>query len=227
MGKFVACATDTRYSCVINHTRNHLRNQRSSVSMTWTLDPAHSSVTFSAKHMMVTTVRGSMKIRDFELDADFDGPETSKVRVSLDAASIDTGQEARDEHLRSEDFLKTEEFPTIDFVSTRIVRRGDDSGELHGDLTIRGVTRPVVLDADFSGIVPNMQGGQRAAFSATTKINREDFGLTWNVALESGGFLVSKDIKIEIDLAVVTSVEAAKEQAEAEAELREREAVAA
>jgi polyisoprenoid-binding protein YceI len=195
--------------------------------MTWTLDPAHSSVTFSAKHMMVTTVRGSMKIRDFELDADFDKPETSRVRVSLDAASIDTGQEARDQHLRSEDFLKTEEFPTIDFVSTRIVRRGDDSGELHGDLTIRGVTRPVVMDAEFSGIVPNMQGGQRAAFSARTKINREDFGLTWNVALESGGFLVSKDIKIEIDLAVVTSVEAAKEQAEAEAELTEREAVTA
>jgi polyisoprenoid-binding protein YceI len=195
--------------------------------MTWTLDPAHSSVTFSAKHMMVTTVRGSMKIRDFELDADFDRPESSKVRVSLDAASIDTGQEARDQHLRSEDFLKTEEFPTIDFVSTRIVRRGDDSGELHGDLTIRGVTRPVVMDAEFSGIVPNMQGGQRAAFSARTKINREDFGLTWNVALESGGFLVSKEIKIEIDLAVVTSVEAAKEQAETEAGLSEREAVTA
>jgi polyisoprenoid-binding protein YceI len=195
--------------------------------MTWTLDPAHSSVTFSAKHMMVTTVRGSMKIRDFELAADFDQPETSKVRVSLDAASIDTGQEARDQHLRSEDFLKTEEFPTIDFVSTRIVRRGDDSGELHGDLTIRGVTRPIVMDADFSGIVPNMQGGQRAAFSARTKINREDFGLTWNVALESGGFLVSKDIRIEIDLAVVTSVEAAKEQAETEAVLSEREAVTA
>jgi polyisoprenoid-binding protein YceI len=195
--------------------------------MTWTLDPAHSSVTFSAKHMMVTTVRGSMKIRDFELAADFDQPETSKVRVSLDAASIDTGQEARDQHLRSEDFLKTEEFPTIDFVSTRIVRRGDDSGELHGDLTIRGVTRPVVMDAEFSGIVPNMQGGQRAAFSARTKINREDFGLTWNVALESGGFLVSKDIKIEIDLAVVSSIEAAKEQAETEAELSEREAVTA
>ena len=195
--------------------------------MTWTLDPAHSSVTFSAKHMMVTTVRGSMKIRDFELEADFDKPETAKVRVSLDAASIDTSQEARDQHLRSEDFLKTEEFPTIDFVSTRVVRRDDDSGELHGDLTIRGVTRPVLLDADFSGIVPNMQGGQRAAFSARTKINREDFGLTWNVALESGGFLVSKDIKVEIDLAVVTSVEAAEEQAETEAELSEREAVTA
>ena len=194
--------------------------------MTWTLDPAHSSVTFSAKHMMVTTVHGSMKIRDFDLDLDVDNPEASSVRVSLDAASIDTGQQMRDDHLRSADFLKADEFPTIDFVSTRIVRTGDDTGDLHGELTIRGVTRPIVLKADFGGIVPNMQGGQRGAFSASAKINREDFGLTWNVALEQGGVLVSKDIKIEIDLAVVSSVEAGREEAEAEAQLTEREAEA-
>lgn len=194
--------------------------------MTWTLDPAHSSVTFSAKHMMVTTVRGSMKIRDFDLDLDLDNPEASRVRVSLDAASIDTGQQMRDDHLRSADFLKADEFPTIDFVSTRIVRTGDDTGDLHGELTIRGVTRPIVLKADFGGIVPNMQGGQRGAFSASAKINREDFGLTWNVALEQGGVLVSKDIKIEIDVAVVSSVEAGREEAEAEAQLTEPEAEA-
>jgi polyisoprenoid-binding protein YceI len=195
--------------------------------MTWTLDPAHSSVTFSAKHMMVTTVRGSMKIRDFDLDLDLDQPERSSVRVSLDAASIDTGQQMRDDHLRSADFLKTDEFPAIDFVSTRIVRTGDDAGDLHGDLTIRGVTRPIVLKADFGGIVPNMQGGQRGAFSAIGKINREDFGLTWNVALEQGGVLVSKDIKIEIDLAVTSSVEAGREETEAEGQLTEAEAVSA
>ena len=195
--------------------------------MTWTLDPAHSSVTFSAKHMMVTTVRGSMKIRDFDLDLDLDQPERSSVRVSLDAASIDTGQQMRDDHLRSADFLKTDEFPAIDFVSTRIVRTGDDAGDLHGDLTIRGVTRPIVLKADFGGIVPNMQGGQRGAFSAIGKINREDFGLTWNVALEQGGVLVSKDIKIEVDLAVTSSVEAGREETEAEGQLTEAEAVSA
>jgi polyisoprenoid-binding protein YceI len=195
--------------------------------MTWTLDPAHSSVTFSAKHMMVTTVRGSMKIRDFDLDLDLDQPERSSVRVSLDAASIDTGQQMRDDHLRSADFLKTDEFPAIDFVSTRIVRTGDDAGDLHGDLTIRGVTRPIVLKADFGGIVPNMQGGQRGAFSAIGKINREDFGLTWNVALEQGGVLVSKDIKIEVDLAVTSSVEAGREETEAEGQLSEAEAVSA
>jgi polyisoprenoid-binding protein YceI len=177
--------------------------------------------------MMVTTVRGSMKIRDFDLDLDLDNPEASSVRVSLDAASIDTGQQMRDDHLRSADFLKADEFPTIDFVSTRIVRTGDATGDLHGDLTIRGVTRPIVLRADFGGIVPNLQGGQRGAFSASAKINREDFGLTWNVALEQGGVLVSKDIKIEIDVAVVSSVEAGREEAEAEAQLTEPEAAIA
>jgi polyisoprenoid-binding protein YceI len=124
------------------------------------------------------------------------------VRVSLDAASIDTGQDARDQHLRSADFLETETHPTIDFASTRIEPAGDDY-RIHGDLTIRGVTRPVVLDAEFAGTVPNMQGGTRAAFSATTAIDRDDFGLTWNVALEQGGWLVSKTIRVEMDVAAV------------------------
>ena len=123
-----------------------------------------------------------------------------------------------DNHLRSEDFLKTEEFPTIDFVSTRIEPDGDDY-KIHGDLTIRGVTRPVVLEAEYGGAIANMQGGQSAGFSATTKINREDFGLTWNVALEQGGLLVSRDIKIAIDLEVVSAPEQAEAQAETEAEL--------
>ena len=183
--------------------------------MTWTLDPAHSAVTFSAKHMMITTVRGSMAIRDFKLDFDPKDIVGSSVRVSLDAASIDTGQEARDEHLRSADFLETEAHPTIDFVSTRIEPAGDDY-RIHGELTIRGETRPVVLDAEFEGIVPNMQGGTRAAFSATTKINRDEFGLNWNVALEQGGWLVSKHIKIEMDIAAVAeTAEAASDEAAA------------
>ncbi len=187
--------------------------------MTWTLDPAHSAVTFSVKHMMVTTVRGSMAIRDFELDFRPDDLAASAVRVALDAASIDTGQDARDQHLRSADFLEAEAHPTIDFVSTRIEPRRGDEYEIHGDLTIRGVTRPVVLAAEYAGTVANLQGGQRAAFSATTNIDREDFGLTWNVALEQGGWLVSKEIKIQIDLAVTSSAEVAVEQAETEAAL--------
>lgn len=195
--------------------------------MTWTLDPAHSAVTFSAKHMMITTVRGSMKIADFNLAFDPDDLASSSVRVSLDTASIDTANDARDQHLRSEDFLKVEEFPTIDFVSTRIERGGTNgSGSIHGDLTIRGTTRPVVLDAEFAGVVPNMRGGERAAFSARTKINREEFGLTWNVALEQGGLLVSRDITIEMDIAAVSAAEQAQEQERAETEMSGRQAEA-
>lgn len=191
--------------------------------MTWTLDPAHSSVTFSAKHMMVTTVRGSVKIRDFELDFDPDDLAASKVSVKLDAASIDTNQEQRDAHLRSADFLDVENHPTIDFVSTKIEPDGDDY-RIHGDLTIRGVTRPVVLAAEYAGAVTNMQGGKSAGFGATTKIDREDFGLTWNVALEQGGWLVSKEIKIEIDLEVLSAAQDVEAQAEDEAELDTEEA---
>jgi polyisoprenoid-binding protein YceI len=163
--------------------------------------------------MMVTTVRGTLPILDLDLDFRLDDPAASSVRVTLDAAGIVTGQDGRDQHLRSADFLDAEQFPTIEFRSTSVRRIGDDDVAIEGDLTIRGVTRPVLLDAEFAGIVPNLQGGRRAAFSATTSINREDFGLTWNVALEQGGWLVGKEIKIEIDLAV-TAPEAAASEAE-------------
>ena len=184
--------------------------------MTWTLDPAHSAVTFTAKHMMVTTVRGTLPILDLDLDFRPDDPAGSSVRVTLDAAGIVTGQEGRDQHLRSADFLDAEQFPMIEFRSTSVRRIGDEDVAIEGDLTIRGVTRRVLLDAEFAGIVPNLQGGRRAAFSATTSIDREDFGLTWNVALEQGGWLVGKEIKIAIDLAVTAAdaVPAGAEQRE-------------
>lgn len=181
--------------------------------MTWTLDPAHSAVTFSVKHMMVTTVRGGMRIRDFDLDFDPDDLAASSVRVSLDVASIDTGQQMRDNHLRSADFFDAERFPGIDFVS-RAVRRDGDGYAIDGDLTIRDVTRPVVLEAEYAGTVPNMKGGLSAGFSARTKVNREDFGLTWNVALESGGVMVGRDVRIEIDLEVVSATVATAATAE-------------
>ena len=190
--------------------------------MTWTMDPAHSAVTFSAKHMMVTTVRGSVAIREVDLDFAPDRPEASSVRVVLDAASIDTGQTMRDEHLRSPDFLETEAHPTIEFASTRIEPTGGDRYDIHGDLTIRGATRPVVLAAELGGVVGDWQGGgRRAAFSARTKIDREDFGLTWNVALEQGGWLVSRDITIDIELAATASAAADAVAADAGAERRQ------
>jgi polyisoprenoid-binding protein YceI len=181
----------------------------------WTLDPAHSQIEFSVKHMMVTTVRG--QFRKFTVDVDFneEHPERSTVSADIDASSIDTGMEARDAHLRSADFFDADAFPTLSFRSTNIVPSADGY-KVEGDLTIRGETRPVTLEAEIGGVVPNMQGGRRAAFNAGTKISRKAWGLTWNVALESGGFLVGDDIKITIDLAVLQA-EAATEVASAAA----------
>ena len=168
----------------------------------WTLDPAHSQIEFSVKHMMVTTVRG--QFRKFTVDVDFDEehPERSSVEAHLDASSIETGMEARDAHLRSADFFDVAKYPELSFRSTGIVRDGDGY-KIVGDLSIHGETRQVTLEAEIGGVVPNLQGGRRAAFNATTKISRKAWGLTWNVALESGGFLVGDDIKITIDLAVL------------------------
>jgi len=169
---------------------------------TWTLDPAHSQIEFSVKHMMVTTVRGQFRKFTTEVDFDENHPERSSVVAHIDASSIDTGMEARDAHLKSADFFDTDKFPELAFRSTRITAAGDGY-KIDGDLTIRGETRPVTLEAEIGGVVPNMQGGRRAAFNATAKISRKSFGLSWNVALESGGFLVGDEIKINIDLAVL------------------------
>jgi polyisoprenoid-binding protein YceI len=177
--------------------------------MTWQIDPAHSSVGFSTKHMMVTTVRGTLPIADASLSFDPDQPEQGSISVTLDATRIDTGFEARDNHLRSADFLATEAYPFITFTSTRIVPAGGDRYRIEGELEIHGARRPVVLDAELGGVVPNLQGGRRAAFSATTRIYREDWGLGWNVALEQGGWLVGKEIRVEIDVAAVEPAAAA------------------
>jgi polyisoprenoid-binding protein YceI len=181
---------------------------------TWTLDPAHSQIEFAVKHMMVTTVRG--QFRKFSVDVEFDeeNPERSSVAAHIEASSIDTGMEARDAHLRSGDFFDAETFPELTFRSTKI-EAGGDGYRITGDLTIRGVTRPVTLDAEIGGVVPNLQGGRRAAFAATTKISRKAWGLTWNVALESGGLLVGDDIKISLDVAVVAAEAAVEKPAAA------------
>ncbi|HET6381580.1 MAG TPA: YceI family protein [candidate division Zixibacteria bacterium] len=179
--------------------------------MEWQLDPDHSSLTVSAKHMMLTTVRGTLDIASATLAFDPEHPEQSRVEAVIDAASIDTGVEQRDAHLRSPDFLDVANHPHITFRSTRIEREGDRF-RIHGDLTIRGVTRPVSLDARIVGVVKDRHGGRRAAFSAETTINREDWGLTWNMALEQGGWLVSKDLKVEIELAALEPAEQQGEQ---------------
>ena len=168
----------------------------------WTLDSAHSQIEFAVKHMMVTTVRGQFRAFTAEVDFDEEHPEHSSVVAHIDASSVETGMEARDAHLRSPDFLDAATYPELVFRSTHIEPSGDGF-KIVGDLTMHGQTHPVTLDAEIGGVVANMQGGRRAGFSASTKISRKVWGLTWNGALESGGVLVSDEIKITMDLAVV------------------------
>lgn len=170
-------------------------------SGTWTIDPAHTAIGFVAKHLMVTKVRGSFKAFSGTITID-DAPESSSVEVSIDADSIDTSAADRDGHLRSPDFLDVENHPALTFKSTAVRPNGDDYF-VDGDLTIRGVTKPVTLDMTFDGLATDPWGNSKAAFTATTSIDREDWGLTWNVAMETGGVLVGKVVKIEIDAQAV------------------------
>ena len=169
---------------------------------TWNIDPVHTDVQFSTKHMMVTTVRGRFGAVEGTIELDEENPANSTGTFAAQVASIDTGSAQRDGHLHSADFFDAERHPNVVFNVTRLVARGGDDYALTGDLTIRDVTREVTLDVAFLGIYAGMNGSRRAGFHATGKFNREDFGLTWNVTLETGGWLVGKEIRLEIDLAV-------------------------
>ncbi|WP_406249833.1 YceI family protein [Microbacterium sp. M] len=165
---------------------------------TWVLDPAHSEVTFSVRHMMISKVRGTFGMKSATLVAP-ENPLDAKVTASVDVTSVDTKDEGRDTHLRSADFFDAENHPTIEFVSTG-ARVEDGDFFVDGDLTIRGTTKPVSFAFDFGGFGVDPWGNYKAGASATTTVNREDFGLTWNAALETGGVLVGKDITINLDL---------------------------
>lgn len=170
----------------------------------WTVDSTHVEVGFSVRHMMISTVRGRFGAVSGTVIVDEQNPRNSRVDVAIDVASIDTRQEMRDNHLRSPDFFDAEKFPTIHFVSTRIEgdpRKADF--RVIGDLTIRDVTREVELKATFEGEGKDPWGNERAGFSATGKLNRTDFGLHWNQALETGGVLVSDEVKLSIDVELV------------------------
>jgi polyisoprenoid-binding protein YceI len=169
---------------------------------TWVIDPTHSTVQFIARHMMISKVRGRF--------GEFSGtitmaevPEESFVDVVIMAASIDTGDEDRDRHLRSAEFLDVERFPELRYRSTAVEAAGEDRWAVTGELTIRDVTRPVTLSVEFCGAAVDPWGNTRAGFLATTEINREDFHISWNQALETGGFLVGKGVKIELDVEAV------------------------
>lgn len=167
----------------------------------WVIDPAHTDVLFTATHMMVTRVRGKFTEVAGRLALDEEDPTRSTAEVSIKAASVDTGVAARDEHLRSADFFDVANHLEITFRSRAIERRGDSAYRVVGDLTIKGVTRPVELDVTVLGFYRSMKGTRRVGFSGSTTINREDWGLTWNVALEAGGWLVGKEIRIEFEVA--------------------------
>jgi polyisoprenoid-binding protein YceI len=177
---------------------------------TYAVDPSHSTVQAVAKHLMVSKVRGSFATFSGTVVVG-DEPAGSRVDITIDAASIDTRDPKRDEHLRSADFLDVERFGALTFRSTRV----EPGWTVVGDLTIRDTTREVVLDVEYLGTFKNPWGQTVAAFSATTTINREAFGMTWNAPLEAGGVLVSKDLKVEIELQAALQEDAQEDGAAA------------
>ncbi len=176
--------------------------------MTWQIDSAHSHVAFSARHMMISKVRGRFEKFSGSINFDENNPAASMVDVEIDAASINTREEQRDGHLRSPDFLDVENHPTLTFKSKRVEQTGSDAGKLIGDLTIRGVTKEVTLDVEYAGQAKSPWGTTSAGFSGTTAISRKEWGLEWNQALETGGVLVGDKVRIDIELEIVKQPEA-------------------
>ncbi|MEU2422625.1 YceI family protein [Streptomyces sp. NPDC007851] len=169
----------------------------------YTVDPAHSTLGFVARHAMVTNVKGSFQ--EFEGTLHLDGEDPTKSTASLDIqmASITTGSPDRDGHLKSADFFKTDEFPTMTFRSTKAEALGDEDYRITGDLTILGVTKPVTIDLEFNGAAKDPFGNERVGFEGKAEIKRSDWGVTWNAALETGGVLVSDKIKLNFDISAI------------------------
>lgn len=169
---------------------------------TYTLDQGHTTIEFVGRHLMITKVRG--RFTDFDGHIVIgDSPEDSSVEVTISTASVDSSDEKRDGHLRSPDFLDVENYPAITFRSTKVDIGRDGKAKVTGDLTIKDVTRPVTLDVEFDGAQADPWGGQRLGFSAQAEIDREEWGLTWNVVMETGGVLVSKKIRLELNVQAV------------------------
>ncbi|HET6405064.1 MAG TPA: YceI family protein [Candidatus Thermoplasmatota archaeon] len=179
-----------------------LANPTNKTTTTWALDPAHSHADFTVRHLMIANVRGNIPPRSATIVRDESDITKSRVEAELDVAAITTGAADRDNHLRSPDFFDVATYPTIRFVSTR-VETVEDGLRVHGDLTIRDVTRPVVLDVEVLGEAKDPWGNTKAAVEATTTFDRRDFGLTWNAALETGGVLVGDKVKVQLALQFV------------------------
>jgi len=172
---------------------------------TWTIDPTHSNLEFGVRHLMISTVKGRFAEFSGTIQLDPADLTTAKLDVTVNTASIDTRAADRDSHLRSPDFFDVEKHPTLTYAGRRVEKIGDDY-RVVGDLTIRGVTREVPLAVSLEGEVRDPWGNQRMAFAATTRINRADFGLVWNAALETGGVVVSDEVKISIDVELIAAV---------------------
>lgn len=175
--------------------------------MTWTIDPSHTTVEFAVRHMGIATVKGRFKQVAGTVETSEDG-ELRALEATIQAASIDTGEPQRDTHLRSPDFLDVERYPTITFRSTQIEPLGQKKYRVHGDLTIRSTTRPVTFETDVSEPVTDPWGFRRAAATATGKLSRKDWGLTWNQVLEFGALLVGEEVRFTLDVEAVRPVEA-------------------
>lgn len=176
---------------------------RTAEATAWAIDQAHTTAEFEVRHLMITKVRGRFTDVAGTIHLDEDDVTRSSVEVSIDAASIDTGSSDRDAHLRSADFFEVESYPSIRFRSRKVEARDDSGLRVTGDLTIRDVTREVVLEVEDTGRASDPWGNDRAAFSARTRIDRRDFGLTWNAALESGGVMVGHDVTITLEVQAV------------------------
>jgi len=176
--------------------------------MSWTVDQAHTAIEFSVRHMMISKVRGSFEQFEISVQADEDNPSASVVEAKIATASINTREAQRDAHLRSADFFNAEAFPHKVFRSKSFPMQGSSRGVLVGDLNIRDVTREVTLDVEYLGQAKSPWGAVSAGFTAAAKINRKDWGLEWNVALETGGLLVGEEVEIHIETELVKQPEA-------------------
>ena len=171
---------------------------------TWQIDPAHTNVEFTVRHMMISNVKGQFQKTSGTIAADGNNPATAKIDATIDANSINTRVDKRDAHLKSPAFLDVDKFPTITFKSTKVEADGPNKWKVTGDLTLHGVTKPVVLEVESSGdTITDPMGNTRAGASATTTISRKDFGITWNQPLETGGVLVGDEVAISIDVEAI------------------------
>lgn len=188
-----------------------LTSAQAAPAESWKIDPAHSAAEFSIKHMMISTVRGQFSKVSGTIDYDPKNPKDAKVEAVIDVASVDTREPKRDDHLRSADFFDTQKFPTMTFKSTRVIEATSGKLKLAGDLTLHGVTKEVTLDVDGpSAPITDPRGNTKIGASATATINRKDFGVSWNKAMDNGGMMLGEDVPITIDVELVKAAKVAE-----------------